>query len=36
MPMITRRTLLCSAAAGTAFAAAPAFAQGNWPTRTSA
>jgi tripartite-type tricarboxylate transporter receptor subunit TctC len=32
--LITRRTLLHSAAAGAAFAAAPAFAQGSdWPTR---
>ena len=33
MPMLTRRTLLRSVAAGAAFSAAPAFAQGNWPTQ---
>jgi tripartite-type tricarboxylate transporter receptor subunit TctC len=31
--MLTRRSLLRTAAAGTAFAAAPAFAQGNWPSQ---
>ena len=33
MPMLTRRTLLRSVAAGAAFSAAPAFAQGNWPAQ---
>ena len=33
MPMLTRRTLLRTAAAGAAFSAAPAFAQGNWPSQ---
>ena len=31
--LITRRTLLHTAAAGAAFSAAPAFAQSNWPER---
>ena len=33
MPLLTRRTLLRTAAAGAAFSAAPAFGQSNWPER---
>ena len=33
MPMLTRRSLLRTAAAGAAFTATPAFAQGNWPNQ---